>query len=68
MGEESEVYPFEGMNQSLVDYRALLLKYITHVGSCEGVTFISDGQRHVSGVVFADQEWAELQTLDAEST
>jgi hypothetical protein len=45
-----------------MDYRALLLKYINHVGECEGVTFIADHHRRPD--LFTDEEWAELCRLD----
>jgi hypothetical protein len=46
-----------------VNYRELLKKYIDHVGEEEGVTFLHS---RPAGR-FTDEEWAELQVLDAES-
>lgn len=54
----------------MVDYKALLEKYIQHVGGCEGVDFIDEVDdkgrmyRHRgSTVVFTPEEAAELQRL-----
>jgi len=44
------------------DYRQLLMKYIYHIGSAEGVTFLN---YRVS--LFTEEEWQELQRLDEES-
>jgi hypothetical protein len=49
----------------LMDYRDLLLRYINHVGRCEGVVFLWDGNRHEGD--FSDEEWTELEKLDAEA-
>ncbi|GAB2732410.1 hypothetical protein [Nocardioides pakistanensis] len=46
-----------------VDYKALLAKYIEHVGDMEGVDFRSDHNRRDSAVVFTDEEWAALGAL-----
>jgi hypothetical protein len=51
-----------------MDYRALLKKYINHVGIAEGTTFLSDferGSRHDSPK-FTDAEWEMLQLIDEE--
>lgn len=50
-----------------VDYRALLLKYIEHVGDCEGTTFLSHFSRDDSEVIFSNEEWLELERLDDEA-
>jgi hypothetical protein len=59
----------------MIDYRALLLKYIQHVGDCEGVDFIShvmpvgDGSYQTDwggDTVFTAEEYAELQKLGRE--
>jgi hypothetical protein len=50
-----------------MDYRKLLKKYIHHVGSCEGVTFLQDYNRGLSGDIFSNEEWDELSILDKES-
>lgn len=58
----------EGMDENTdtqtsqpVDYKALLEKYIEHVGECEGVDFIGDQWRRISA--FTDEEWAALREL-----
>lgn len=43
------------------DYRELLIKYIEHVGQCEGVNFI--GQNDMSSVNFSKDETGELKKL-----
>lgn len=50
-----------------MNYKQLLLKYINHVGLSEGTTFLSNGHRNEweDSVDFDDEEWAELQKLDA---
>ena len=48
-----------------MDYRALLKKYIDHVGSCEGVTFISWIDKEGGGT-FSAEEAAELHKLSEE--
>jgi hypothetical protein len=50
----------------MIDYRGLLIKYIDHVRTCEGTSFLHEhffGHKHD----FSDEEWAELQKLDKES-
>lgn len=51
-----------------MDHRALLIKYINHVGEYEGSTFLSDHSRsaYPDMPVFTDEEWAELQRLQSE--
>ncbi len=49
-----------------IDYRKLLKKYIKHVGSCEGITFLEDYRRNYSGGIFTDEEWNELGNLEGE--
>lgn len=47
-----------------MDYRELLRKYIEHVESCEGTTFLSEYYRGApSDVEFTEEEWADLQRL-----
>lgn len=48
-----------------VNYRALLKKYINHIISNEGVSFIDDTHNYLRGR-FSDREWEELQVLDRE--
>ena len=43
-----------------MDYKALLQKYIRHVGEEEGVTFIEDRKPEYA----TEEEWAELERLD----
>lgn len=45
-------------------YRALLLKYIAHVRTCEGVDFIDPDD---SCPAFTTEEWAELRKLSKEA-
>ena len=47
-------------------YRALLLKYISHVESSEGTVFLTDHYRDVSKVKFTEDEWTLLGLFDAE--
>lgn len=51
-----------------MDYRHLLKKYINHVGESEGSTSLGDHDRSaLAGMPeFTDEEWAELQKLEAE--
>lgn len=49
----------------MIDYKALLLKYINHVAENEGVTFIKDTWRNED--IFSEAEWAELVKLDEEA-
>ena len=46
-----------------VDYRALLKKYMAHVGRCEGTTFIAG----VRPEGLTDDEWEALRELDEET-
>ena len=49
----------------MIDYKALLLKYINHVAENEGVTFIKDTWRNED--IFSESEWDELVKLDDEA-
>lgn len=49
----------------MIDYKALLLKYINHVAENEGVTFIKDTWRNED--MFSKAEWDELVKLDDEA-
>ena len=52
-----------------MDYKTLLLKYITHVVMSEGMDYTQDHWRHEHiqhWVKFTDEEWAELKRLAAE--
>ena len=50
-----------------IDHRALLRKYIEHVGQAEGVTFLHH-ERHLwpGFPIFTDQEWHELRQIAEE--
>jgi len=48
-----------------MNYRNLLIKYIQHVGACEGVSYLSPSWFNEPH--FSKEEWEELQRLDAES-
>lgn len=58
-----------------MNYRALLLKYIDHVGNCEGACYIDPpvivngrpvDHRRASPNLFTDEEWEELNCLREE--
>lgn len=50
-----------------IDYRALLKKYVEHVGDCEGVTFIDDCGS-IDGVAsFSEEEKTELRAINKET-
>lgn len=49
-----------------MDYRQLLKKYINHVGAEEGTTFLAFKGGWEDSPEFTDEEWAELQKLEAE--
>lgn len=51
-----------------MDYRALLKKYINHVGLSEGTTFLGNHDRGAFGdsVEFTDAEWTMLQVIEQE--
>lgn len=48
-----------------MDYRALLKKYIEHVGVAEGTDFLADSERGswTDSPEFTDEEWRMLQVL-----
>jgi hypothetical protein len=54
-----------------VDYRALLVKYMRHVGEEEGTTYVArigtGGRGYFSGVTFSAPELAALLVCDGES-
>ena len=47
------------------DYRALLKKYMQHVGDCEGVLFLRNrpNKNWPGGDRFTDAEWEELNRI-----
>ena len=50
-----------------MDYRNLLLKYMQHVGDCEGSTFVEQlGFYARSQVEFSDEEVHELKAIERE--
>lgn len=52
-----------GEPASVIDYRALLIKYIDHVSREEGSTFLVEWKRPEGR--FTDAEWAELKAAEA---
>lgn len=48
-----------------MNHRQLLIKYINWVGDEEGSTFLDHRQAWLSDVEFTDEEWEELQRLEA---
>lgn len=50
-----------------MDYRLLLLKYINHVGYCEGISFIENHEYELESNGLTKEEVAELLKLDKES-
>jgi hypothetical protein len=42
-----------------IDYKLLLLKYISHVGYCEGISFLG-GNHGPEPDLFTKEEWEEL--------
>jgi hypothetical protein len=57
-----------GMEDPKGRYFELLKKYICHVGDYEGTTFLENHQRtrHSDCQKFTDEEWTQLQSIDAE--
>lgn len=51
----------------MVNYEALLRKYINHVGECEGTTFLSPWRDRLGGVEWTDEEWETLTRLESEA-
>jgi hypothetical protein len=45
---------------------SLLKRYMMHVGSCEGITFVSELEQSCSGVEFTKEEINYLKNLDKE--
>ena len=50
-----------------MDYRTLLVKYINHVGLCEGVSFIEYYEYDLAYNGLTKEEIEELKKLDKES-
>ena len=51
--------------ETIFNYRNMLMWYMNHVGDCEGVSFLSDRYKPQNGLT--DEEWAELQELDRQA-
>ena len=51
----------------MMDYRALLLKYIQHVGAAEGSLFLDALYPDWPAPSFTEEEWAELNRLGEEA-
>jgi hypothetical protein len=54
----------------MMDYRVLLMRYIAHVGSCDGVTFMPSDYRwnwETINPPLTEDEIKELINLDEES-
>ena len=51
------------MGESVINHKELLKKYIEHVLTCEGYSFISDIQSYEG---FSDEEIKELELLELE--
>jgi hypothetical protein len=49
-----------------LDYRTLLIKYINHVGLCEGLSFIECYEFDMVHHGLTEEEIAELKKLDKE--
>lgn len=51
----------------MIDYAALLKKYIAYIADCEGIDYIEPiDLRDSSDVIFTDAEWQALQAIHAE--
>lgn len=50
-------------DETAIDYRALLMKYIEYASECEGSTNLGFRRGYVD---FTDEEWAELQRIEDE--
>ena len=51
----------------MIDYAALLKKYIAYIADCEGIDYIEPiDLRDSSDVVFTDAEWHVLQAIHDE--
>jgi hypothetical protein len=52
---------------TMIDYAALLKKYIAYIADCEGIDYIEPiDLRDSSDVNFTDAEWQALQTIHDE--
>jgi hypothetical protein len=50
----------------MIDYRTLLKKYIDHVGTQEGIDFLSPGYSPNPGEILTKEEFDELVRLSEE--
>ena len=66
LGKMPEQSTDQALSLSDVSAMLLLKKYVEHVLSCEGVTFIDDLNRSHSDVKFTDQEKQILENIDNE--
>ena len=51
----------------MIDYRALLIKYISIVGNAEGVSFMPRDLKEAQQDGLTEEEYAELLACDKES-
>lgn len=47
----------------MIDWKLILMKYINHVGDCEGVSFIGEKKPES----FTDEEFENLKKADSEA-
>jgi hypothetical protein len=52
-----------GTDKVMEDWKLILMKYINHVGDCEGVSFIGENKPDS----FTEEEWKSLQDANSES-
>jgi len=48
----------------MIDWKLILMKYINHVGECEGTDFINHGAKHL----FTDEEWSALNQASEDTS
>ena len=54
-------------DDTMIDYAALLKKYIAYIADCEGIDYIEPiDMRDSSDVIFTDAEWQVLQAIHDE--
>ena len=49
-----------------MDYKALLMKYMQHVVSCESIDYVDHIGSYCTDVEFTDEEKAELERISEE--
>lgn len=52
------------MDVVIMDYKHLLMKYMSHVINCEGTDFLSNSWKPAS--MWTEEEWKEMQKISAE--